>query len=179
MGVRSVKVVDIADEIFRELGEPSALSIPAISFWIRTNIGTLNSLIYQNFTINTSYEVDREDPEDAAKVIDIDEEAISILKKMYLVHFYGMKVRETMDAASTDSVLSVENDGVLIRKINKNELSKTYASMRKQEQEDLIYLSHSYKIGEAHPVQVAGNDTVEGVYSAVRNLRKKYSGELR
>ena len=31
-----MKVVDIADEIFRELSEPSTLSIPAIAYWVRT-----------------------------------------------------------------------------------------------------------------------------------------------
>ena len=41
----AIKVVDIADEIHRELGSPSDLSISAISYWLRTNIGQLNNLI--------------------------------------------------------------------------------------------------------------------------------------
>ena len=47
-----MKIVDIADEIFRELGEPSTISIPAISFWIRSNVGELNNRINTTFKIN-------------------------------------------------------------------------------------------------------------------------------
>ena len=45
----AIKVVDIADEIHRELGSPSDLSISAISYWLRTNIGQLNNLLYLYF----------------------------------------------------------------------------------------------------------------------------------
>ena len=40
-----MKVVDIADEIFRELSEPSTLSIPAIAYWVRSNVGELNNYL--------------------------------------------------------------------------------------------------------------------------------------
>ena len=51
-----MKIVDIADEIYRELGEPSSLSIPAISFWIRSNVGELNNRLNTAFKI---YDHDR------------------------------------------------------------------------------------------------------------------------
>ena len=34
-----MKVVDIADELYREIGEPSTYSIASISYWVRYNIG--------------------------------------------------------------------------------------------------------------------------------------------
>ena len=43
-----MKVVDIADEIFRELSEPSTLSIPAIAYWVRSNVGELNNYLNVN-----------------------------------------------------------------------------------------------------------------------------------
>ena len=49
-----MKVVDIANEIFIELGEPSSLSIPAITFWVRSNIGKLNNAINTQFFIKNS-----------------------------------------------------------------------------------------------------------------------------
>ena len=49
-----MKIVDIADEIFRELGSPSDLSIPAIAFWLRSNMGALNNHINMAFKINTT-----------------------------------------------------------------------------------------------------------------------------
>ena len=48
-----MKIVDIADEIYRELGEPSSISIPAISFWIRSNVGELNNRINTSFKMLT------------------------------------------------------------------------------------------------------------------------------
>ena len=49
-----MKVVDIAQEIYMELGEPSSLSMPAIAFWIRSNVGALNNYIDKAFKINDS-----------------------------------------------------------------------------------------------------------------------------
>ena len=40
-----MKVVDIADELFREVGEPSTYSIASIAYWVRANVGRLNSHI--------------------------------------------------------------------------------------------------------------------------------------
>ena len=45
-----VKIVSIADEAYRELASPSDLSIAAISFWLRTNLGQLNNLIDTSYT---------------------------------------------------------------------------------------------------------------------------------
>ena len=48
-----MKIVDIADELYRELGEPSSISIPAISFWIRSNVGELNNRLNTTFKISS------------------------------------------------------------------------------------------------------------------------------
>ena len=37
-----VKLVDVADELYREMGEPSDWSIASIAWWLRANIGDLN-----------------------------------------------------------------------------------------------------------------------------------------
>ena len=52
-----MKVVDIAQEIFMDLGEPSDLSIAALSYWIRANVGKLNSIIFENFALNQDFEI--------------------------------------------------------------------------------------------------------------------------
>ena len=41
----AAKIVDIADEIHRELGNPTDLSVPPISYWLTTNLGQLNNLL--------------------------------------------------------------------------------------------------------------------------------------
>jgi len=71
----------------------------------------------------------------------------------------------TLGAASDDAVIELESDGSRITKINKNEQSKTYVSLKKQEYEELIYLVNAYKGAQAIPNQVAGTDTIEGLYS--------------
>ena len=49
-----MKIVDIADEIFRELDQPKDVSIPQIAFWIRVNVGSLNNLLHTEYAIDTT-----------------------------------------------------------------------------------------------------------------------------
>ena len=49
-----MKVVDLADEIYRELGSPSDISIAPIAFWCRTNIGALNNSIMSEYVVDSS-----------------------------------------------------------------------------------------------------------------------------
>ena len=98
-------------------------------------------------------------------IVAIQPEEASILKKMYIVHYYDQQIRSTVGAASTDPIIEVASDGSRVRKINKNELSKTYISLKKEEYSELIDLINAYKLRKSTPVQVAGDDTVRGQYS--------------
>ena len=92
-----MKVVDIADELFREIGEDSNYSIASISYWVRANIGRLNSHINTFFEIKSStLEIVQSTDEKNDNVlveseITIDEAAI--LKKMFLIYFYDRTIR--------------------------------------------------------------------------------------
>ena len=190
-----MKIVDIADEIFRELGEPSTISIPAIAFWIRSNVGELNNRINTTFKIvdygseayefSGSFVAPEYEPQafneatgalglsiDSNKgststpvIVSIQAEEASVLKKMYIVHYYDQQIRSTVGAASSDPVVEVASDGSRVRKINKNELSKTYLSLKREEYNELTDLINSYKLRKSSPVQVAGDDTQVGQYS--------------
>lgn len=156
-----MKVVDIASEIYTELGEPSTLSIPPITFWLRSNIGLLNS------RINTDYYVDGSDFEiklSKTKEISVDE--ANILKKMYLIHHYDVKLRESLGAASTDTWVEITTDGTSVRRVNKIQQSQTYQVAKKTEMEDLDKLTFAYQRRGSKPLQVAGDDTVAGNYGA-------------
>ena len=146
-----MKIVDIADEIFRELDQPTDASIPQIAFWIRVNVGTLNNLINTEYTIDTTTLEISPDPAIEEK---------SILKRLYVVHFYDLKLRGSLGAAAQDSILEVTADGATVRKLNKNETSKVYLSLKKQEQEELHKEVGSYKLKNSKPIQVAGDDTI-------------------
>jgi hypothetical protein len=194
-----MKIVDIADEIYRELGEPSSISIPAISFWIRSNVGELNNRINTSFKIveygSEAYEFSGSfiSPENEPQafneasgalglsvgsnqgktadpvIVSIQPEEAAILKKMYVVHYYDKQIRSTVGAASTDPVVEVASDGSRVRKINKNELSKTYLALKKEEYSELTDLINSYKLRKSTPVQVAGDDTIRGEYATNNN----------
>jgi hypothetical protein len=84
---------------------------------------------------------------------------------MYFVHYYDKQIRSTIGAASTDPVVEVASDGSRVRKINKNELSKTYLALKKEEYMELTDLINAYKLRKTSPVQVAGDDTVRGEYA--------------
>ena len=158
-----MKVVDIADEIYREMGSPSDTSVPTISFWIRSNIGALNNHTNMEFTIDgTTLEISYLDDDDVAISLDLEE--VSILKKMYLIYDYDNKLRTVTGAASWDAVLEINDAGTSIKKINKSEIGKTLAQLKKEEVAQLNNLINSYKLREAKPRQVAGDDTVEGIF---------------
>jgi len=167
------KIVDISDEIYRELGEPSDLSLASIAFWLRTNIGDLNILINKKFyIIDSTLEVGI--PTDSGD--DFGDIEKSIFKMLYVMHYYERLFRNALGAASTDSTLEINQNGFMARKINKNELAKTYAQLRKQIADELQVLTKNYNLNEARPMQVAGDDIYEegnrpyNYNSYIRNL---------
>jgi hypothetical protein len=164
------KIVDVADEIYRELGEPSDLSIASIAFWLRTNIGDLNILINKKYYITEdTLEIGiLEDSGDEFK--DIEK---SIFKMIYSIHYYERLFRNALGAASTDSTIEIDQNGFRAKRVNKNELAKTYSDLRKQIVSELDILTRNYNLNEAKPLQVAGDDTIEAPgrsYSYSRNI---------
>ena len=164
------KIVDISDEIYRELGEPSDLSLASIAFWLRTNIGDLNILINKKYYLTEdTLEIGvLEDSGDEFK--DIEK---SIFKMIYSMHYYERLFRNALGAASTDSTIEIDQNGFRAKRVNKNELAKTYAELRKQINDELQILTKNYNLNEAKPLQVAGDDTIEAPgrsYSYSRNI---------
>jgi len=138
----TTKIVDIADEIYRELGEPSDVSIPSVAFWLRTNLGKLNILINKRYSINTlDLEVDAISPE----TFTITEK--SIFKKTYKIHYYDRQIikligksntlnlinqdtsssgeNATTGSANSDS-LEISENGFSYRKTNSESTSQIY-----------------------------------------------------
>ena len=160
-----MKVVDIASEIYTELGEPTTLSIPPITFWFRRNIGLLNTRINTDFYIDENdFEIKEKDQSDVAQEISVNE--ANILKKMYLIHHYDVKLRESLGAASTDTWVEIATDGTSVRRVNKIQQSQTYQAAKKTELEELDKLVNSYQRRNAAPLQVAGDDTTAGDYGS-------------
>ena len=109
------KIVDISDEIYRELGEPSDLSHASIAFWLRTNIGDLNILINKKYyIIEATLEIGI--PEDSGDTFtDIEK---SIFKMLYSIHYYERLFRNALGAASTDSTIEIDQNGFRAKRVN-------------------------------------------------------------
>ena len=160
-----MKVVDIASEVYSELGDPTTLSIPPISYWLRRNIGLLNTRINTDFYIDESdFEIKEKDKTGAEKEIAVNE--ANILKRMYIIHHYDVLLREALGAASTDTWVEIATDGTSVRRVNKVQQSQTYQVAKKTELEELDKLVNSYQRRNAAPLQVAGDDTVAGDYGS-------------
>jgi len=158
------KIVDVADEVYRELGEPSDISIASVAYWLRTNIGKLNVLLNKPYLINeTTLEIYSSD--EAKDPFGINEK--TIFKKIYTVYYYERLFRNALGAASTDSVIDISQNGFSARKINKNELAKTYSELKKQADAELKILTDKYEINEIAPLQVAGDDTIQDLSRSV------------
>ena len=153
-----MKTVDIADEIYRELGSPSSTSISAIAFWVRSNIGALNNYLNEAFVISDSYEIVGSDS------AEINIQAVAILKKMYSIHDYDLKIRANIVSISTSDIISISDKGRSVTKVNKNEVTKALTSLKNEEGRTMTALAIAYKNRDSTPIQVVGDDTVAGSF---------------
>jgi hypothetical protein len=151
-----MKIVDLATSIYLESGEPTYTSIPAIAFYLRNQIGRLNSLVFEDFTINDQGEVVNSSGE-----ISID--ATAILQQIYRIYDLQVQVNNNMNAlAGTDAIIEVADKfgGQSFKKVNRNEIAKTLISIRKDEIAMLNTLIGAYHINKAKPLAVNGDDCV-------------------
>lgn len=145
----------IAAELYLEIGSPCETKPVAISYWLKTNLGTLNNLLGLDFptpaTGNTAII-----QSDGGQMTDAEK---SVLKQLYIVKYYDTLVRGSLGAASTDTTIEVSSDGGTVRKINKNELSKTYLALKNSALQELKTLIQSYNSGAVLPLGIVGDDT--------------------
>jgi hypothetical protein len=147
-------VTSIAQEIYEEMGEPDDFSIAAIAAWVRRNIGGLNNII------NASFSIDGSTFEISPNLSDIEK---YIFKKMYSIYYFDLKIKSTASSASSDFV-SIKDDIGTVQKVNKNEVLKNYIAIRKEEYNELKTLASQYQNNNSGPLQVSGDDFIEGSY---------------
>lgn len=133
-------VADIADEIYRELGEPEELSIPAISFWLTSNIGQLNTLLNIAIKLNDQEEFFPE----------LSSEEKDIFKQLYFVNYFTKLVKSNLGASAYDWSEMQEGDS-RIRRVSRNEIAKTYQQARNSIQSELKDLIFYYKNNKVVP----------------------------
>lgn len=145
-------ILEIADEIFRENGSPTDLSVAFIGFWLRGHIGDLNAYTREVYSVGTSNNsLITPNPDDFAK---------SIYKKLFNIYWYGRKIVENLGAASQSILMEVSSDGAAVRTVNKNEIAKTFIALLKEEKDSLSSLLRERNISISLPLQVVGDDTI-------------------
>lgn len=160
-----MKVTDIANEIYLENASPSDTSIPSIAYWIRTNVGKLNAIIYEAFYVDpTSLEIFEADG------TEIDILPAAIIKMMYKVYRVDLDIRRMMTALQADSVIEAKDLDFSVKRINKSEVLKTLTTMKKDSLKELQDLIHNYRSHKGSPTQVTGDDNVQGHYSGTNDV---------
>lgn len=143
-----MNIGDIAAQLYVDEfeGTSGAPTLSAISGWLSGNVGVLNALIY------TDLEYDSDYPQ---------EEAV-IFKTIYLRDFYskeaGKALRGIVNGAASNLLLQLREGDSEIRFANRNEISKTLSSVSSTYAQQLSDLVNAYRIYNAFPRQVAGND---------------------
>ena len=138
---------DLANSIYINEFDSSGVPVESISWWIENNIGQLNNIIYTSFS-------------GVSGVVDgLNLEEQSILKEMYLYHYYTKQTRNTIRGIANDTngnILSVRDGDNSITFVNKNEVSKVYKNLAQDANEKLMDLVSRYNSYQASPRQVGG-----------------------
>jgi hypothetical protein len=146
-------VTDIASDTWLlDLSEPDDVSVASIAQWYRVHIGDLNNLINQGFNINSSYEIVDENG------TAINDDAASIFKKLYEIHYFKKQSKSYLGAAGINSVTQVTQDGTTVRGVDRNGIAKTYNDLLKESKVDLKQLLNNYKYNRSTAKHVETDD---------------------
>ena len=153
-------VVDVADSIFRELSDDSGVSIASISYWLRANVGRLNTLLNKNYSSQNNSTLELINADDGMIIGDWE---ATILTRIFLIDYYSRLVRKFSGVGGIDIVNSVSSDGGVVKFLDRNRIAQNYIQMRKEVVTELKTLVNYYKIGHLRASQVAGDDVFASV----------------
>lgn len=154
-----MKLVDLADQTYRNLSSPDDISIPSIAAYYRfgVNLGELNSLLGKNYSVDeNSLEIVESDGTE----IGIDEAAIYEL--IYNLDYYKRQIRRYLGAGSVDVMIleSATSDGGNLKFVNRNNIAASFSKLKTETQEELNKLINYYKFGKGRATQVTGDDII-------------------
>lgn len=149
-----MKVADIANKFYTDLDSPTDLSLVSLSFWIRNNLGALNSRLLTSWSVDIdTLEVKDENNDE------INDDAVSVYFQMYLVFYYDKKYRSNLTTMNNNMLISVKDNARSVTYTNRNEIGKTILQAKKQAEDELDKLAKGYKMKLAVPRQVIGDDS--------------------
>lgn len=152
---------EIAAEIYTDLEDTSSVSQSGISYWLRTNIGALNNRINTVFNAPASGNLPFYQGASSG-ILDMEEQEKNIFKSIYLLRYYSRQIQSSLGAAGLDPIVEIESDGARVRKISRNEISKTWITLRKDVSKELDNQIFAYTYNKSSPKSINGDD----VYSS-------------
>jgi len=137
-------------------GDSSVTSISAISGWLQSNLGQLNTILYSDFSGDGS---------------NIPIEAQNIHKELYMYNHYSKQARNALrgiinsnNSSDGSNILSVKDADSMVTFVNKNEVSKVYRGLATDSKANIDKLVSQYNIYGAEPRQLGG---IESSYSGI------------
>tara|TARA_R100000700_G_C3179119_1_gene155347 strand:- start:6072 stop:6557 length:486 start_codon:yes stop_codon:yes gene_type:complete len=134
-------------------GDTGIATVSSVSGWLYENLGQVNTYLYTDFN-----------GEDATGLYgEMDVEAQSVLKELYLCNYYNKEARNALRGivssnVSGDNVLSLRDGESSVTFINRNEVSKVYRGLASDCMEKVTRLAAQYNIYQAQPRQLGGID---------------------
>lgn len=143
MNISEIAAQIYTDEFFGTSGAPT---VEYISSWLSGNVGMLNNVIFT----------------DLETTGDFPYEESSIFKNLYLRDFYkkeaGKALRGIYAGSASNLILKLKEGDSDIQFVNRNEMSKTLTTLSRQYATDLNDQITAYRLYQAYPRQVAGED---------------------
>ncbi len=143
-----MNVTTIADELYRELGEPNDISISSIIFWLTSNIGALNNYLGTSFSIVNPETAPTIDPE-------ITENQKVIFKILYWIHYFKRQVSKNLGAAAYQNILEIREGNKTVERAKKTDVAAAFGEQLKELKSDLSGMILAYKMNAAAPLQVS------------------------
>lgn len=146
-------VTDLASDTYKfDLNEPSDLSVAFIAQWYRSHVGDLNNYLNKGYNVNSLYEI--VDSSGSA----IDDDAAAIFKKLFEISYNKRQSRSFLGAAGVDSITVIQQDGIVTRGVDRNQIAKSYNDLYKEAKLELKQLLNNYRLKASSPKHVESDD---------------------
>jgi hypothetical protein len=172
-------IVDIANSIILENQVGCSQGIASVAYWCRHQIGYLNTLLYEDFSISqTTQEITKDNPDwyTCCNLLDggnptVNTEAVAILKQLFKIYNLQLQVQNNMNSIQQNDLIAVNDNfgGTQFTRINRNEVCKTLISMRKDEIAILNDMVGRYNIRRGVVRAIHGDDTETPPFSPFPN----------
>lgn len=138
-------LTNLSNSIFRDLGEPTSLSISSIQTKLISPamVGQLNDLIGTCYTI-----------ESGCFVPELESEESAVYGLLYKHQYYQKAATQTLGAIGAVQWTEISEYDSTIRRASPNETSKVYLQIAKDTREEMYQLVDAYKRNLSNPNSV-------------------------